>query len=110
MNADDWRTQAACRNLPTTIFYPDKGTNAHAAKMACGRCPVRDRCAADGAHEATGIWGGMSPLERGGTHNRGQRHRIHDVAACPICDTRFWTPRNTLGRPLPCPACRVDVA
>lgn len=107
-----WRTQAACKNLPTHVFYPDKGVNADAAKTVCQRCPVQAECAKDGAHEPHGIWGGMSPLERGNSlHNRGQKHRLYDVAVCVDCDVRFWIVKTHLGRAdTRCPACRIEDA
>ncbi|MGH9075215.1 MAG: WhiB family transcriptional regulator [Acidimicrobiales bacterium] len=38
----------------------------------CARCPVADECAAAGAHERFGVWGGMTPSARGyGKRRRG---------------------------------------
>lgn len=105
-----WRTQAACKNVPTRIFYPEKGSNADAAKLVCERCPVKAQCAAAGQDEAHGIWGGQSPLERGGLHNRGQKHRHWEVAACPVCDVRFWTGRTIATHGVRCESCRMEDA
>ncbi len=102
-----WHQDAACKTVPTRIFYPEKGLTAQHAKSVCERCPVQAECAAEGAHEPHGIWGGKSPLQRGtGLHNRGEKHRLYDVAACSQCDTRWWT-HKTNSRSMLCPTCRT---
>lgn len=106
----NWRTQAACRDHPTAIFYPDQGANATAAKQVCDGCPVATQCAADGAQEPYGVWGGRSPKERGNRHSRGQAQRLTDVRACVRCDARVWTERNVPHRGYVCPACRDEEA
>ena len=104
-----WHQNAACRTIPTRVFYPEKGVNAQPAKAVCARCPVRAQCEAEGAHEPHGVWGGASPAERGmSLHNRGEAHRLYDVAVCPSCDARFWTHKRATNGGVRCEACRVD--
>lgn len=63
VDAPDW-SRAACRGLPTGLFYPRQGDSAagHAAKAVCAVCPIRVECLdyAIGAGERYGIWGGMT--------------------------------------------------
>lgn len=71
----NWHRQAACRGMSPDAFFPDgeaNGTNADydAAKAVCANCPVTAECLAWAYEnqERTGVWGGMTPLER-------KRHR-----------------------------------
>lgn len=61
-----WVANAACRDVPTALFFPERGENAPEAKGICRSCPVRCECReyalANG--EKFGIWGGMSERER----------------------------------------------
>jgi WhiB family redox-sensing transcriptional regulator len=73
----DWQLQAACRGLPSEIFFhPDnergqaRAARDNAAKAVCAGCPVRAQC---GAHavdvrEPYGVWGGLSEDERDRQH------------------------------------------
>ena len=63
---DDWCALAACRGLPTAMFYPLSDAPAGKALAVCARCPVRAACdehAVD-AGEEYGIWGGRTETER----------------------------------------------
>jgi WhiB family redox-sensing transcriptional regulator len=68
---EEWRAQAACRGLPTELWFPQKGDN-HAqsvAKEICGTCPVQQDCydyAMEVAQqvELLGTWGGTSQKQR----------------------------------------------
>jgi WhiB family transcriptional regulator, redox-sensing transcriptional regulator len=64
-----WQRRAACRDLETDRFYPEKGANEHttaAAKRICAGCPVTAECLAYALErdERFGIWGGLSERER----------------------------------------------
>lgn len=66
-NVDDgWVGYAACVDVPTHLFYPDKHHKAEAAKAVCARCPVREQCLneAMSRRDPHGVWGGLSPEER----------------------------------------------
>jgi len=74
---DSWRHLAACRGMPTALFFPEPG---HAdpdvvteAKSVCARCPVRRRCLTVGLHEEHGIWGGLTAAERREARNRQEK-------------------------------------
>lgn len=61
-------TQAACRSLPTELFFPmDKDdVTAERAKAACSRCPVRRDCEAYALPDPDlhGIWGATTERQR----------------------------------------------
>lgn len=63
---DSWRDHAACRGIEGDVFYPEKGATATAARVICGRCPVRAHCLAEALrlNERHGMWGGLSAHER----------------------------------------------
>lgn len=79
----DWRSQAACAGLNTSIFYADeeeRGERAYlrtlGAKAVCAGCPVRKPCLdyALGTAQKYGIWGGTTYQERR-LMRRGRRRR-----------------------------------
>lgn len=64
----EWKRQAACRDLPVSLFYPSRGTpnsEIQAAKNVCHGCPVQPSCFR-WAYERNerGIWGGTSKRDR----------------------------------------------
>ncbi len=72
--AEAWRTRARCRGLDTEMFYradgvtrPVRMARERAAKEICATCPVISDCLdwALRTAEPAGIWGGMTPEERG---------------------------------------------
>jgi WhiB family redox-sensing transcriptional regulator len=57
--------------MDPALFFPERGDNVAggnatvwAAVAVCTACPVRLECAACGAHERHGIWGGTTERER----------------------------------------------
>ena len=74
-----WRERAACRGMPTGLFYPPPGVPGGVALAVCARCPVRAECDDEAVEsgEEFGIWGGRTEEERAQlTHCRraGRRH------------------------------------
>lgn len=71
---DDWRIDAACREVDPELFFPPAGpiglASAAAARRVCAGCPVRRDCleaalrVEDGRYGRYGMWGGMTPKER----------------------------------------------
>lgn len=61
-----WSKRAACRNVDTDLFYPDRGGDIRAAKRICRACPVQAPCLdyALERGERYGVWGGLSERER----------------------------------------------
>lgn len=71
--SEDWRRLAACRGMPTGLFYldgPGAGQRYKSARRICSGCPVVAECLAYAlAHESDfrtrhGVWGGKSPAQR----------------------------------------------
>ncbi|MEX1279755.1 MAG: WhiB family transcriptional regulator [Acidimicrobiia bacterium] len=63
-----WRTKAACRSLPDSMFFlaGDDFAGMKAAKEVCADCPVKEPCLefAVLTNQSLGIWGGTTPNER----------------------------------------------
>lgn len=66
MTREDWWLEAACRDQPSSLFFPDIGDNANPAKQLCASCDVRDACLdfALRSNIDDGVWGGYGPKER----------------------------------------------
>lgn len=84
-----WKAQAACRDFPSdridAVFYVGRDDFAE-AKTVCAGCPVIDDCRLAGRRERWGVWGGLSPTERGmrdDTNPPNQR----TPRQCPVCAT-----------------------
>jgi WhiB family redox-sensing transcriptional regulator len=70
----DWQEKAACRGVPTEIFFPDNPGGQdnvyNKAREFCQRCEVRTPCLAYALEHETGqrcrygVFGGLSPRER----------------------------------------------
>ncbi len=76
----DWRANAACRNEDPELFFPlgDSGPalmQIQDAKAVCNTCDVVNDCltwALDSGQDS-GIWGGMSEMERRAIRRRSAR-------------------------------------
>lgn len=72
---ETWRQHAACRSVPTAVFFgqgdPHDGDD-DIAKAVCAGCPVKIDCKIDGMDEAYGVWGDTTPPERGFQTNTGK--------------------------------------
>jgi hypothetical protein len=71
--ARDWREDAACRGIESSVFFSPDGERGHAraqresrAQRICQDCPVLRRCRdhALTTGEPYGIWGGMTETDR----------------------------------------------
>lgn len=72
LRAADWRDRAACRGVDPDLFFPvtTEGPaleQAARAQAVCDLCPVTRDCLefALRQRERDGIWGGLSPEDRG---------------------------------------------
>lgn len=80
---DAWVCRAACRALPTELFFPageldDQAVEqAEEAKTVCASCPVRTACLefAIATNQPYGIWGGANTSERRSMRRRRQAER-----------------------------------
>lgn len=55
-----------CRQVGVDFFYPEAGDTSYSfARIICGGCTVKSKCLEWALkHEAHGMWGGTTPLER----------------------------------------------
>jgi WhiB family redox-sensing transcriptional regulator len=80
---DAWLCRAACRALPTELFFPageldnEAVEQAEEAKAVCATCPVRVPCLefAIATNQPYGIWGGANTSERRSIRRRRQAER-----------------------------------
>ena len=78
-----WTCRAACRALPTELFFPageldDQAVEqAEEAKAVCATCPVQHACLefAIATNQPYGIWGGANTSERRSIRRRRQAER-----------------------------------
>ena len=92
-----WRSEAACKDLPKELFFPDNcGPNESQFQKAikvCKTCPVQEPCLADAMkHERGercryGVFGGLTPKQRYLLDKTGER--VVQPVAPPIT-TRKW--------------------
>ena len=87
-----WRERAACRGLPTWLFYPVSGIPTSAALAVCARCDVRHECGqhAIATGEEFGIWGGRTETDRA-------RDRLSAGSVTGAMVRRRPGPRSPLG-------------
>ena len=71
---NDWRKDAACRDLDTAVFFPEDDEGVAAAKAVCATCPVREACLdfALITRQDDGVWGGLDENERRRVRRRRQ--------------------------------------
>ncbi|CAB4750437.1 unannotated protein [freshwater metagenome] len=69
----EWQESAACRELPTEMFFytdgergPRRKNRENAAKAVCASCPVLQACRKQALTlaEPYGIWGGLTEDDR----------------------------------------------
>lgn len=89
-----WFSQAACKDMPTDLFFPQQeegnGDVRRAAKAVCKACPVRKDCLHHALtnHIDDGIWGGMAERER-----TRLRRNIQRPVPCSFCEKPFRSER-----------------
>jgi WhiB family redox-sensing transcriptional regulator len=71
---NEWRLDAACRDLDTAVFFPETDDETAAAKAVCASCPVREACLefAIITRQDDGVWGGLDENERRRVRRRRQ--------------------------------------
>ena len=83
-----WRERAACKDLPTELFFPNGEGDSVAEQVAearavCAVCPVREDCLefAITTRQDDGIWGGLTEEERRRMRRRAARQRREALKA-----------------------------
>ena len=64
-NRNNWRAEAACAGMDSSIFFVSRGTPPTEALKICGTCPVTEECAEFAASYdkpviSSGVWGGLT--------------------------------------------------
>ena len=59
-----WQLSGACRDHDPEWWFADDEPTLTVAKAICAGCPVRHECAAAGADEPDGVWGGLDAADR----------------------------------------------
>jgi WhiB family redox-sensing transcriptional regulator len=61
----EWTRFAACRFMPSEVFFLARAQDAQMARNVCATCPVRAPCLAHAlsANEDQGVWGGYTVKE-----------------------------------------------
>lgn len=84
MSEEDWRKEAACRDLPKHLFFDHEQNRQplpDLAREACDRCPVKWYCREWAiAYEHYGFWAGTTAKERA----RIRRKRGYKRQALPM--------------------------
>jgi WhiB family transcriptional regulator, redox-sensing transcriptional regulator len=87
ISARPWVIDAACQDVPTSVFYPSTelsdSPEADVAKRICGMCPVRRECRewAIKHRQFIGIWGGTTGRWRQQEYERRKYRRRKEGAA-----------------------------
>lgn len=99
----DWRERAACRQVPTAVFYPETTggvADYGAARAICAGCEVSAQCLAEA--DDFGLWGGQDPRERSGL----ERQKPGPKGRKPIRHgTEGGSTQHYRRGEKPCPAC-----
>lgn len=113
-----WSEEAACIGTPDALWFPGRGTAAHAAyataQWYCNRCPVRRECLQEALDVELpgaryGMRAGLTPAERSAIYN-GDRpfpdfppplniHRPEGAAAMTVTDISPKTPQPSGATP-----------
>lgn len=91
---ETWRAQAACRDMPTAMFFPPANLRAElaAALAVCKPCPVKGECLRD----ALTIEAALDDGVRGGTTARA-RSRMPRTKRPPVLPNHGTTARYHRG-------------
>lgn len=84
-----WQKRAACRGVPSYIFYPEerafegfKENALFAGKKwedFCNSCPVRELCREFAVlHDMEGIWGNTTDGQRSRRYSKGERFELRN--------------------------------
>lgn len=82
VNRPDWFSRAACRGIPTALFFPDsQAAVPPEVDKLCDRCPVRRECLAYAVTDAEikGVWAATSERDRAELRRRGRPARRRTV-------------------------------
>lgn len=101
-----WRDEAACKGMPASIFFIERGENDRPAKAICATCPVKEPCLefALESGEQHGVWGGTSERQR--RRMRAKMPGFRSVKRVAECGTESGAYRHWANHEPICDACR----
>lgn len=90
--APEWQAQAECRGADPGLFFSSDespGFSYAAGRAYCARCPVQRECLdyAVANEEEWGLWGGLTPKERGIRNKKGRN--VFYSRPCVTCGRDF---------------------
>lgn len=103
---EDWRSDAACRGMPTELFFEDNGKRINSlVERTCNSCYVRDQCRqyAIDNDEEFGVWGGIS---QGALNAEKRKATRKPTTEFPDCGTVKSYKQHLAKNQLPCAKCR----
>ncbi len=80
--SDHWMREAACRDCPPNLFFPERGESTEPALAVCAACPVIQECydyCSSMSPMPDGIWGGTTAAGRNGSRRRQRARRLRLV-------------------------------
>lgn len=86
----EWQESAACRELPTEMFFytdgergPRRKNRENAAKAVCASCPVLQACRKQALTlaEPYGIWGGLTEEDRLAILSRNEKSEVSSFSS-----------------------------
>jgi WhiB family redox-sensing transcriptional regulator len=104
---NEWLDHAACRDHPTSLFYPERGAPITEARRICRGCEVRRECLDDamnspaGAGGDQGVRAGLSAKQR-----RQLRRRLGQAVTVAECGTPAGYMQHIKLGDSPCQPCR----
>lgn len=89
-----WVDDAACKDVDTDVFFPDRGGKAGPAKLMCYACAAKAECLdyALTNNIKYGIWGGVGEGSR--RKMRRDRNKV-EPRVCVWCGDTFRSPYLT---------------
>lgn len=104
---NEWLDHAACRDHPTSLFYPERGAPITEARRICRGCEVRRECLDDAMNSPSGAGGdqgvraGLSAKQR-----RELRRRLGQAVTVAECGTSAGYMQHIKDGDSPCQPCR----
>lgn len=101
---DDWKLEGNCRGADVDLFFPVPRGDGFApdyrpALEICRGCPVLLPCREFGKDEKQGVYGGLTPYDRGMAP---RRIRPRHPAVCEVCGIEFTAAQKRVMLCRPC--------
>jgi WhiB family redox-sensing transcriptional regulator len=115
MSEPRWRERAACKDMPTALFFSSYNKDIQAAKKVCNTCPVRRTCLEDSLEhqDRFGVFGGADHFRRRQAlqiDREGHATINAKPIRCPLCGERDITTlvKRRSWMQVKCPTCELS--